>query len=261
MVDDPESDEEIATALYEAYNSGTPIPPVRGNRELTLPEAYAIQRDVIDRRKPAEGPVAGYKVGFTSAAIREQMAVDEPAFGRLLAGTFIPEGVVDVDQLIEPKIEAELAFRLGEPLSAPVTTAEVLAATDAIVPAVEIVDSRIADWDVTAAEAIADNTLSGRVVFGERVRDPSTLERNLALEGIRVRKNGVQEATGTGADVLGHPGNVVGWLAEALDDRDGRLTGGDVVLTGSTTPLVDLEPGDVVDVQFASFGSVTIRTS
>ncbi|UHQ98752.1 fumarylacetoacetate hydrolase family protein (plasmid) [Natrinema zhouii] len=251
--------EEIVSSLYEAYRSSIPISPIREEYELTLSDAYRIQRAVTERRRSAEGPHVGYKVGFTSEAIQNELGIDEPASGHLLAGTLESDGRVDLGPLVEPKVEAELAIRLEEPLTGPVTPAEVLTATKAVVPVVEIVDCRINDWDVTAAEAVADNTLSGRVICGNRIRDPSSLNGNLALEGIRVRKNGTQEATGVGADVLGHPCNAVRWLERSLRECDDRLEAGDIVLTGSVTPLVPIAPGDFVEVQFATFGTITLR--
>ena len=257
MTDDPTGD--AVRALYGAYESGTPIAPIRNERDLSVTDAYAIQRAVVERRRAAEGECVGYKVGFTSEAIRAELGVEEPAYGYLLRDTLRSEGSVSLDSLVEPKVEAELAFRLGEPPSAPATAADVLAATDAVVPAIEIVDSRIEGWDVTAPEAVADNALSGRAVLGSRIRDPATLDTDLALEGVAVRKNGRGVATGVGADVLGHPASAVGWLADALREHGARLEAGDLVLTGSMTPLVPLTSGDVVEIRFASFGSVTVR--
>lgn len=259
MEDNSEEREEIASLLYEAYRSGNPLSPLREKYELTLSDAYRVQNAVTERRRSVEGPRVGYKVGFTSEAIQDELDIDEPAYGRLLADTLGSDGRIDLEPLVEPKVEAELAIRLEEPLTEPVTTAEILTATEAVVPVIEIVDSRIDDWDVTAAEAIADNALSARVVCGDRIRDPLSLDASLALEGVRVRKNGVQEATGVGADVLGHPCNAVRWLARSLRDRDDRLEAGDIVLTGSVIPLVPLAPGDFIEVQFATFGTVTVR--
>jgi 2-keto-4-pentenoate hydratase len=258
MVETPDTD-AVAAALYDAYESGTPIHPLRNEYDLGMAEAYEVQRAVTERRRSAEGPPVGYKVGFTSEAIQADLGVEEPAYGRLLADTLQSEGVLDTGPLIEPRVEAELALRFGAPLEEPATTADVLAATEAVVPAIEVVDSRIGDWNVTAPEAVADNALSGRVVCGDRVRDPAALETSLALEGVEVRKNGERVATGVGADVLGHPGRVIEWLAWTLREHGSRIEAGDLVLTGSITPLVDLAPGDVVEARFASFGNVSLR--
>jgi len=242
----------LGDRLYEAYRAGEGIDPLP--ESLTVADGYAIQEAVIDRRA-AEGPPVGYKVGFTSAAIREELGVEEPAYGRVLADTVRSEGRLD-DDLIDPKVEAELAVRLDAPLDPPVTPVDALAATGAVVPVVEVVDSRIRDWDIAAGSAVADNALAARVVHGDRIADVSAVD--LTLEGVEVRRNGERVATGVGADVLGGPSRVVAWLAEALAERGERLAAGDLVSTGSLTPLVPLEPGDTVEARFASLGSVTV---
>nr|WP_283102331.1 fumarylacetoacetate hydrolase family protein [Haloplanus sp. XH21] len=211
---------------------------------------------MIDRRQVEEGPLVGYKVGFTADAIRTELGVDEPAYGRVLADTVQSEGRLDADGLIDPSVEAELAMRLADPLDPPVTPTDVLAATAAVVPVIEVVDSRIRDWEFDAGSAVADNALASRLVQGGRIGDPAAMD--LALEGVTMWRNGDQVATGVGADVLDSPARVVAWLADALDEHGERLTAGDLVSTGSLTPLVSLDPGDVVEARFASLGSVTV---
>ncbi|WP_251342754.1 2-keto-4-pentenoate hydratase [Haloplanus halophilus] len=249
---DAETVARLADRLTEAYRTGESVDPLPA---LSVADGYAVQRAVIDRRADAEGPPVGYKVGFTSAAIREELGVEEPAYGRVLADTVRSEGRL-TDDLIEPKVEAELAVRLGDPLDPPATPVDVLAAADAVVPVIEVVDSRIRDWEMDAGSAVADNALAARVIHGDRVADPSALD--LALEGVAVRRNGERVATGVGADVLGGPARVVAWLAERLAEAGERLAAGDLISTGSLTPLVALDPGDTVEVRFASLGSVTV---
>ncbi|GAB3328222.1 2-keto-4-pentenoate hydratase [Haloplanus salinarum] len=244
---------DLADRLYEANRTGEPIDPPE--QPLTVADGYAVQRAVLDRREDTAGPPVGYKVGFTSAAIRDELGVDEPAYGRVLDGTVRTEGRLD-DGLIEPKVEPELALRLGEPLEPPVDAVDILAATTAVVPVVEVVDSRIRDWTVEAGSAVADNALAARVVHGGRTAAPTDLD--LELEAVAVRRNGERVATGVGADVLDGPARVVAWLVEALADRGKRLAAGDLVSTGSLTPLVSLDPGDTVEARFASLGSVTV---
>ncbi|MFD1633656.1 2-keto-4-pentenoate hydratase [Haloplanus ruber] len=245
--------EELAERLYEAYRTGEPTDPPA--RTLTVADGYAVQQAVLDRRANTEGPPVGYKVGFTAAAIQDELGVDEPAYGRVLAETVRGEGRLD-DTLIEPKVEPELAFRLGAPLDPPVTPADVLAATASVVPVVEVVDSRLRDWAVDAGSAVADNALAARVVQCGRAAAPTELDTE--LEAVSVRRNGERVATGIGADVLGGPTRVVAWLAETLADHGTRLAAGDLVSTGSLTPLVALDPGDTVEARFASLGSVTV---
>jgi len=253
-IDDATVD-RLGERLHDAYRHGEALDPSTLD-EITVADGYAIQRVVTDRREADDGPTVGYKVGFTSAAIREELGVDDPASGRVLADTVRPEGRIDADGLIDPKIEPEIAVRLAEPLDPPVTPVDALAAVDAVVPAIEVVDSRIEGWELTAGSAVADNALAARVILGDRIGDPATLD--LALEGVDVRRNGERVATGVGADVLGSPARVVAWLADALADRGERLEAGDLISTGSLTELVSLEPGDTVEARFASLGTVTV---
>jgi 2-keto-4-pentenoate hydratase len=250
-IDDATAD-HLGEQLAEATRHGAAIDPST-LPDLTVTDGYAVQRAALDRR--AAGPV-GYKVGFTSAAIREELGVDEPAYGRVLANTVESEGRLDTADLIDPKLEPELAVRLAEPLDPPVTPTDVLAATDAVVPVIEVVDSRIEGWELTAGSAVADNALAARVIHGDRIGDPTALD--LPLEGVAVYRNGEQVATGVGADVLGSPARVVAWLADALAERDERLAAGDLISTGSITELIPFEPGDTVEARFASLGSVTV---
>lgn len=184
------------------------------------------------------------------------MSVDNPAYGRVLADTVRSDGRLDAADLIDPKLEPELALRLGAPLDPPVTSTDVLAAADAVVPVIEVVDSRIEGWELTAGSAVADNALAARVVHGDRIGDADALD--LPLEGVVVRRNGERVATGVGADVLGSPARVVAWLADTLAERGERLAAGDLISTGSLTELVPFEPGDTVEARFASLGSVTV---
>ncbi|MFB6255230.1 MAG: 2-keto-4-pentenoate hydratase [Haloplanus sp.] len=253
-IDDATAD-ELGARLYDAYRRGIPLDPAT-LPDLTVADGYTVQDAVTDRRVDAERPVVGYKVGFTAAAIQSELGVDEPAYGRVLADTVRPEGQVDATDLIDPRIEPEIAVTLSAPLDPPTTPIDALAAIEAVVPVIEIVDSRIEGWDVTAGSAVADDALGARVIHGGGIVGPSALD--LALEGVEVRRNGERVATGVGADVLGSPARVVAWLASALADRGERLDAGDLVSTGSLTELIPFEPGDTVEARFASLGSVTV---
>ncbi|MFB6304341.1 MAG: 2-keto-4-pentenoate hydratase [Haloferacaceae archaeon] len=245
--------------LYRAYADADPVASAFGDDDAaSLADGYAAQSAFVERRLPDEGPVVGYKVGFTNEAVQADVGVDRPVFGRILAGTVLSGETVDADPLIAPRVEPEVAFLLDESLEPPVTPFDVVAATRAVVPTVEVVDSRVRDWDVTPAAAVADNGLAARVL---PARQSGTPDRDLALEGVRVRVDGAVEATGTGAAVLGHPARAVAWLAEALPDRGDRLAAGDVVLTGSLTEPVPVAPGATVTVEFATLGTVTARVT
>jgi 2-keto-4-pentenoate hydratase len=255
MTIDDATVDELGARLYDAYRRGAPLDPAT-LPDLGVEDGYAIQDAVTERRVDDEGPTVGYKIGFTTAAIRSELGVDDPAYGRVLADTVRPEGRLDAAGLIDPKIEPEIAVRLSEPLDPPATAVDAMAAIGAVLPVVEVVDSRIAGWNPTAGGAVADDALGARVIHGSRAVDPSELD--LALEGVAVRRNGERVATGVGADVLGSPARAVAWLAGALAERGERLGAGDLVSTGSLTGLVPFEPGDTVEARFASLGSVTV---
>jgi len=246
----------VADALYRAYRTGEPCRTPEAAEGMSLADGYAVQRELVERRRSEEGPQVGYKVGYTSRAIQEEVGVDEPAWGRLLAGTVRPDGQVDIDGLVDPKIEAEIAFRLEEPLDPPLTRSDVLSSAS-VLPAIEIVDTRTESWTPPVPVRVADNAHSGLVVHGETVRPATDLDP--ALEGVRVRHDGRTAATGLGADVLDGPTSVVRWLAETLADvADKRLRAGDLVLTGSTTGLVPFSPGDTVEARYTTLGSVSV---
>jgi 2-keto-4-pentenoate hydratase len=257
MTLDAETHARLGRRLYEAYRTGSPVAPLREEHDLSAADGYAVQRELIERRRADEGDRAGYKVGFTSEAVQQRLGRDEPAFGRLLAGTIQAEGPVPIGGMVDPVIEPEIAFLLGADVPPGAGALEVLAATRAVVPTIEVADCRTADWDITGPEAIADNTLSGRVAHAGRLADPA--EVDLAAESVVVRRNGAVAATGTGTDVLGGPVNVVTWLAEALADHGESLSAGDTVITGSMTDIVPLEPGDTIEARFGTLGSVTVH--
>lgn len=249
----------VGERLHRAYTAADPVDSAfAADDAATMADGYAAQSTFVERRLPAEGPPVGYKVGFTNEAVQADVGVDQPVFGRLLAGTVLSGERIDVEPLIAPRVEPEVAFLLDGALDPPVTPFDVAAATRAVVPAVEVVDSRVRDWDVTPAAAVADNGLAARVLPARRT---ATLDRDLALEGVRVRVDGTVRGTGTGAAVLGHPARAVSWLASALPDHGERLTAGDVVLTGSLTEPVPVDPGQTVTAEFATLGTITARVT
>jgi len=242
---------EIAARLAEAHTTGEPIDP-DSLPALDIEDGYAIQVELIERRRDEAGEPVGYKIGFTSDAIREELGVDSPAYGRVLEDTVRPEGRVDTDGFVSPRIEPEIAFLLEAPLSPPASRLDVAAATRAVVPAIEIVDCRLRDWAVDPATAVADNALAAGLVYGEP-RPPG--EAALDLEGVSLSVDGERRAGGTGAAVLGHPAEAVAWLAEAV----GGLGAGDIVTTGSVTETVPVEPGETVLARFSSLGCVSVH--
>lgn len=259
MAIDEETREALGAELYEALRSGSAIDPITDRHELTVADAYDVQSAFVERLRRDGASVVGHKIGLTSEGIRAQLGVDEPDFGRLLDTMFVDERTVTTADLIAPRVEPEIGFVLDADLPATATYRDVLAATDAVVPVAEIIDSRIRDWELEIEDTVADNGSSGRFVVGEQFTDVSG--RDLSLEGATLRKNGELVEAGVGANVLEHPARAVAWLADALADTDESLSAGDIVLSGSFTPAVDLAPGDVVTLEFTSLGTLTFSVS
>lgn len=246
----------LGRRLFEAYEAAAPTEPLSASHELSLADAYAVQAAALDRRREVGAEPVGYKLGFTNGTIQAQYGVDEPAHGRLLSDALLSGPAVATDELIEPRVEPELAFVLDEPLAGETVVHEVLAATRAVVPVIEVVDSRM-DGDITATDAVADNALAARLRPGETAADPQATD--WGFEAVRLRVDGERVATGTGADVLGQPARAVAWLAERLGDAGRRIEPGDLVSTGSLTRAVPVEAGSVVTAEFGSLGSLPLR--
>jgi 2-oxopent-4-enoate hydratase len=250
---------EAARALAAAERDRAAIEPLTATwSDLDTTDAYEIQLINTRRRIAAGETVRGHKVGLTSAAMQQMLGVDQPDYGVLFAAMFTEDGgKVSAADLLAPKAEIEIAFVLREELRGPgVTVGDVLAATGHLRAAIEIVDSRIADWRITLADTVADNASSAGVVLGERrvpVRDVD-LER---VEG-RLRKNGELVERGPGSAVLGHPAAAVAWLANTLGERGVSLEPGHVVLPGACTRAVEVSAGEVVAADFDVLGPVSV---
>jgi 2-keto-4-pentenoate hydratase len=259
---DADSVEKVAAALLGAYASRAPLPPpTDSNPGMSVSDAYAVQVAQVSAWIVRGAVVKGHKVGLTSAAMQRQLGVDQPEFGHLLDTMFLPAGVTaDIGTFLQPRAEPEIAFVLGRRLAGPgVTVAEALAAVDFVLPALEIIDSRIADWRITLADTIADNASSGAVVLGGRPVRPEALD--LSLTGCLLHRNGRIEGTGAGGAVLGSPVNALVWLANTLGARGAALEAGYVVLPGSVCAAIPFGPGDTVSASFDQIGSVSITFS
>jgi len=250
---------ELAEALYRALRDVEPIDRLTADHDLAIEDAYDVQSRLIDRRLDDGATVVGHKVGLTSQGIQDQLGVDQPDFGRLLDAMFVEGREIPGDELIAPRIEPEIGFLLGEALEAPVSYLDVLEATSAVVPVLEVIDSRVRDWDIRIEDTIADNASSALYLTGEST---SPVEgRDLSLEGLKLYRNGILESSGVGAAVLDHPARSVAWLANTLEGLDERLEAGHVVLSGSLVPATDVEPGDAITAEFSSIGSITARVA
>jgi len=256
---DPRTPGQLAARLLDAERRGRLLEPLTAeNPDLSVEEAYRIQDAVIELRLEAGERVVGAKLGLTSAAKRHEMGVDEPLFGWLTDAM-----VLDVGQPLEraslgqPRAEPEIAFLMGSDLAgAGVGAVHVLAATRAVAPAIEILDSRYADYRFTLPDVVADNASSGRFVVGGVTVPPEGMD--LRLVGCVLEKDGEVVATAAGGASLGHPAAAVAWLVRALA-RSGRgLRAGDVVLSGGLTTAIRIETGDVVTARFDRLGTVEV---
>ncbi|MEV4511050.1 fumarylacetoacetate hydrolase family protein [Dactylosporangium sp. NPDC049525] len=249
-----------AARLLDAARSGRPCPPVRdliGADDVAA--AYAVQRRLTLGRLDAGARVVGHKIGLTSAAVQRQLGVDRPDFGVLFDDMDV-SGAAEIpfDRLLQPKIEAEVGFILGEDLDeGDLTDARIRAAVAHAVAALEIVDSRIAGWDITIADTVADNASSGMFVLGAH---RSTLEAFEPAETVmELAADGVVVSRGTGAACLGDPLKALAWLARAARDLGDPLRAGQVVLSGALGPMVPVTPGMRVTATLSGLGTVSAR--
>jgi 2-keto-4-pentenoate hydratase len=227
--------------------------------EMTVEDAYRIQLAGIEMKLAKGRRVIGKKIGLTSKGMQKLLGVDEPDYGILLNDMLLSEGFpCRRDTLLQPKIEGELAFILKETLKGPgVTIADVYRATEYIVPAFEIVDSRIRDWKIKLEDTVADNASSARVLLGSRVTPIKDLD--LKLVGMMLEKNGEMVSSGVGAEVWGNPAAAVAWLANKLGDFDIALEKGEFILSGAVTAAEAVSAGDVFNVSFTNLGSLSLK--
>ena len=253
---------ELADELWQADRTARPVQPLTDRHpELVIEDAYAIQTLNTDRRIAGGARIIGRKVGLTSRPMQELLGVDEPDYGVLLDDMVVEDGdEIALSRLVQPRVEAELAFVMGRDLVGPgVTTANALAAIAGALPAVEIVDSRVADWRIKLVDTVADNASSGLLVVGGRLRSVADLD--LRLVGVVVTRRGELLDTGAGAAALGNPARCVAWLANKLASFGASLRAGDIVLPGAVHRMVSVRPGDVFRAEFAHLGAVTVRFS
>jgi 2-keto-4-pentenoate hydratase len=255
--------EQLAQTLWTARETRVAIPPLRDHAarldvEATAQSAYTIQRINRDRRLRAGDAVAGRKIGLTSPAVQRQLGVDQPDFGDLWSSTAFADGAeVSIDTLMQPKVEAEVALVLGRDLDAPrATAADVIRATEFALAAIEIVDSRIAEWRIGLFDTIADNASAGAFVLGA---DPVRLtDLRLREAAMRMTRGDDEVSRGLGRDCLGHPLNAAAWLARTLAAMGSPLRAGDIVLTGALGPMVAAQSGDRFEARIEGLGAVSV---
>lgn len=247
--------DDLARRLRDAYSAGA-VPPMRdGLDPVDVVGAYAVQ-EINTRYWEGQGRrIVGRKAGLTAKAVQTQLGVDQPDFGVLFDDMKVADGGnLDPAKCLQPKAEAEIAFVLGADLPSPETTPEQVAAAVATVhAAIEIVDSRIADWKITFADTVADNGSSAFYVLAGEGKPLPGLD--LWTAGMVMQINGQTVSLGAGAAALGHPLNAAAWLARTLASRGEPLKAGDVLLAGALGPMVALAPGDKVEAFVGGLGS------
>lgn len=248
-----------ARALAAAERDRAPIEPLTATyADIDVVDAYEIQLIQIREKLEAGALIRGHKVGLSSRAMQKMMKVDEPDYGHLLDSMFVFEGGrIEAGALCYPRVEIEVAFVLGAPLSGPAcTVADVLRATAYVAPAIEIIDSRIRDWQIKLPDTIADNASSARVVLGATATPLAGLDLR-TLGGV-LRKNGAIVETGAAGAVLGNPATAVAWLANKVHQFGVSLEEGHVVLPGALSRAVDVAGGDTIRAEFDQLGAVSV---
>ncbi len=246
-------------ALWEASVSLKPVDPIADpENDLSIADAYRIQLANIERRLAQGRVITGKKIGLTSEAVQSMLGVNQPDFGHLLDDMYVPSAVIVRASMIKPRVEGEIAFVLKEDIAGPNATVEdVMAATEYVTAAIEIVDSRIVDWRIGIVDTVADNASSGMYVLGESRVDPNSID--LTSVQMNLYQNGAFANSGTGNAVLGNPAYCVAWLANALSEYGVILKKGEVILSGALSAMLFAEAGDRFVAEFDALGSVSVR--
>jgi 2-keto-4-pentenoate hydratase len=244
--------------LLEARATGRPCSPVR---DLLVPPtveaAYAVQLAWIESRLDDGAFVVGRKIGLTNPAVQRQLGVDSPDYGFLLTDMFyLDRASIEDRVLLQPRVEAEVAFVLRSDLDlANPTEEDVAAATEYVCAALEIVDSRIADWDIQLVDTIADNASAGAFVLGSERHE---IDGDLANVAMSMHRNQENVSEGVGSDCMGSPLSAVAWLARTCAALGSPLRAGEIVLSGALGRVVDARPGDRFTAEFTGLGSVSV---
>ncbi|HLY67338.1 MAG TPA: fumarylacetoacetate hydrolase family protein [Chloroflexota bacterium] len=250
----------LAGRLFEAQRQRQPIALLTNERQISEREAYDIQWALVQEHLVRGGRIVGKKTGLTSKAKQVQMSTNEPLFAYLIDHTMLNDGAqIERSALIHPRVECEIAFVMGQQLCGPgVTGDQVLNATQHVLPALEVIDSRYNNFRFTLPDVIADQASAAYVVLGGSVRSPRGLD--LRLLGMLLQINGDMAAAGSGAAVLGHPADSVAWLVNKMAEmKAGGLEEGDVVMAGGLTEAFPLESGDHFRAEFDHLGPVSLK--
>lgn len=250
----------LADEIYNAEKTGIAIQPITGRYpEVSSSEAYAIQLKYVERRLGEGSVVKGKKIGLTSKAMQEMLGVDQPDYGHIFDDMIYSESEkIDTGQFIQPRIEFEIAFVLKEDIDAETLSPDNVANyIDYVLPAAELIDSRISDWKIKFEDTVSDNGSSAGAVLGRKQLRLADID--LPSERMEIFKNSRKIDEGYGAAVLGNPLEAVIWLAKSLHKYDITLKQGEVVLAGSLTKAMDVSAGDVFEAHFENLGSVKVE--
>lgn len=253
--------EQLGDKLYNALRQRHTLSPLTETHpDMSLDTAYHISLHMLQRRLDDGERIIGKKIGLTSLAVQTMLGVDQPDFGYLTDAMAYSQGqdMPISGQLMQPRAEGEIAFILKKDLLGPgITNADVLAATECLIPCFEVVDSRVANWQIKIQDTIADNASCGLFILGDQAVSPYKVD--LATCGMVVEKNGRIISTGAGAAALGSPVNCVTWLANKLGELGIALKAGEVILSGSLVPLEPVQAGDYMSVSIGGIGNASVR--
>lgn len=253
--------DDAADRLADAAKTATPCAPVRdliGREDIDA--AYRIQSRNIDALLRSGRTVVGRKIGLTSPAVQKQMGVDRPDFGVLLDDFDVSrDAEVDSGRLLQPRIEAEIAFVLSSDIDEPITAENAPSFVDQVFASFEIVDSRVAGWDISLADTVADNASSGLYVLGDSISRGAAPD--LTEVTMTMTADGVQVSSGKGSDCLGSPWEALAWLANTSLSYGSPLRAGEVILSGALGPMVPVTPGSTYAASISGIGSVTATFS
>ena len=256
---EPKIVQDVAARLRQAAETGKPIPPIREVLEGGgVAAAYAVQQANTDHAVKQGRRLVGRKIGLTSKSVQKQLGVDSPDFGMLFADMALYDGEeVAVGRVLQPKVEAEIAFVLERDLKKDdITLADVISAIAYVLPAVEIVGSRIEKWNIKLLDTVADNASSGLFALGAEPRKLDGLD--LRLCGMVMDRRGEPVSVGAGAGCLGNPLNAALWLARTMVEVKSPLKAGDIIMSGALGPMVGVTAGDVLDTRINGVGSVRV---
>lgn len=249
--------QRIAEALDLAEQTATPISPIRGDLAARGTQPYLVQRCLVERSTSRGLRVVGRKIGLTSKSVQQQLGVDQPDYGVIFSDRIHGDNAtLDPTRFISPRVEAEVAFMLVDDIETPEPTwSDVLHATAYVLPAIEVVDSRVIDWDIQFDDTVADNASFGACILG----GPARRIEGLDLSGaeMTLTANGKPASSGVGAACLGNPINAVVWLAKTLNAHGEKLTAGDIILSGALGAMVPAQAGTTYRAEIAGLGHVS----